>query len=112
MIYLCDIDYNSRTDVFRDVISLINNQCDPRRPRAPPADKKCPPNVQRKQAKRACMFIYIYIYIYIYRGIRILATRVLLIKWLLKREVANKGTEITQNLHLGPEDWLLIEQYC
>ena len=26
-----DIDYNSRTDVFRDVISLIINQCDPRR---------------------------------------------------------------------------------
>ena len=29
--FLCDIDYNSRTDVFRDVISLIINQCDPRR---------------------------------------------------------------------------------
>ena len=27
----CDIDYNSRTDVF-GVISLIINQCDPRRP--------------------------------------------------------------------------------
>ena len=47
-----------------------------------------------------------------YSGIRLLATRVLLIKWLLIREVANKGTELTQNLHLGPEDWLLIEQYC
>ena len=30
--FSCDIDYNSRTDVFRDVISLIINQCDPRRP--------------------------------------------------------------------------------
>ena len=30
----CDIlDYNSRTDIFRDVISLINNQCDLRRPK-------------------------------------------------------------------------------
>ena len=29
-----NIDYNSRTDVFRDVISLIINQCDPRRPKA------------------------------------------------------------------------------
>ena len=29
----CDIDYNIRTDVFRDVISLIINQCDPRRPK-------------------------------------------------------------------------------
>ena len=47
-----------------------------------------------------------------YSGIRLLATRVLLIKWLRIREVANKGTELTQNLHLGPEDWLLIEQYC
>ena len=27
-----DIDYNSRTEVFRDVISLIINQCEPRRP--------------------------------------------------------------------------------
>ena len=27
--FSCDIDYNSRTDVFRDVISLIINQCDP-----------------------------------------------------------------------------------
>ena len=26
-----DIDYNSKTDVFRDVIYLINNQCEPRR---------------------------------------------------------------------------------
>ena len=30
--FSCDIDYNSRTDVFRDVISLIINQCDPRHP--------------------------------------------------------------------------------
>ena len=29
--FWCDIDYNSKTDVFRD-ISLIINQCDPRRP--------------------------------------------------------------------------------
>ena len=48
---------------------------------------------------------------FIYSGIRLLATRVLLIKWLLIREVANKGTELTQNLHLGPEDWLLILPY-
>ena len=27
----CDIDYKSRTDVFRDVIPVIINQCDPRR---------------------------------------------------------------------------------
>ena len=28
-----DIDYHSRTDIFRDAISLIINQCDPRRPK-------------------------------------------------------------------------------
>ena len=28
-----DIGYNSRTDIFRDAISLIINQCDPRRPK-------------------------------------------------------------------------------
>ena len=31
--FLSDIDYNSRTDIFRDAISLIINQCDPRRPK-------------------------------------------------------------------------------
>ena len=29
--------------------------------RVPPADTKCPPAAQRKQAKRACIYIYIYI---------------------------------------------------
>ena len=52
---------NSRTDVFRDVISLIINQCGPGDRREPPADTKCPPGAQRKQAKRACIYIYIYI---------------------------------------------------
>ena len=31
--FSCDIDYNSRAGVFRDVISLIINRCDPRRPK-------------------------------------------------------------------------------
>ena len=31
--------------------------------REPPADTKCPPAAQRKQAKRAFVYIYIYIYI-------------------------------------------------
>ena len=46
--FSCDIDYNSRTGVFRDVISLIINQCDPGGHRAPQ------PPAQRRQAKRAC----------------------------------------------------------
>ena len=28
-----DIDFKSKTDIFRDAISLIINQCDPRRPK-------------------------------------------------------------------------------
>ena len=28
--FSCDIDYNSRTEEFRDAIYLIINQCDPR----------------------------------------------------------------------------------
>ena len=31
--FSCDIDYNSRADVFRDVIYLIIDQCDHRRPK-------------------------------------------------------------------------------
>ena len=31
--FSCDVDYNSRADEFCDVISLIINQCDPRRPK-------------------------------------------------------------------------------
>ena len=77
--FSCDIDYNSSTDVFRDVISIIMNQCDPRRPKRASADTKCPPAAQRKQAKHACniytitiltiktrlMYVYLFIYIYI-----------------------------------------------
>ena len=52
--FSCDIDYNSRTEVFRDVISLIINKCDPRRPAGASSGHKGPPAAQRKQAKRAC----------------------------------------------------------
>ena len=38
-------------------------------------------------------------------GIRLLTTRVLPIKM-----VANKETELTQNLHLGHENWLIIHR--
>ena len=31
--FSCDIDYSIMTGVFRDVLSLIINQCDPRRPK-------------------------------------------------------------------------------
>ena len=42
------------TDVFRDVIPVMINQCDPDVQMAPPADTLCPPVAQRKQAKFAC----------------------------------------------------------
>ena len=38
--FSCDNDYNSRTDVFRDAISFIINQCDPRRPQGFPGGYK------------------------------------------------------------------------
>ena len=31
--FLCDIDYNSKIEVFRDVIYLIIDKCDHRRPK-------------------------------------------------------------------------------
>ena len=42
--FSCDIDYNGRTDIFRDVTDIFRL-----------ADTKCPPAAQRKQAKRACL---------------------------------------------------------
>ena len=47
-----DIDYHSRTDIFRDAIFLIINQCDPE---GSLRRTQCPPAAQRKQAKRACL---------------------------------------------------------
>ena len=44
--FSCDIDYYSRIDVFRDVISLRINQCDPRRP-------KCASGGHKVSASRA-----------------------------------------------------------
>ena len=49
--FSCDIDYNCRTDVFRDVITPIINQCDPRRPRCSSGRHKVLPAAQCKQAK-------------------------------------------------------------
>ena len=35
-----DIDYNSNTDLFRDIIYLIINQCKPRHPQAATCEHK------------------------------------------------------------------------
>ena len=57
--FSCDIDYNSRTDLFRDVINLPYNLINVTTGahRAPPADTLCPPAAHRKQAKRACTYV-------------------------------------------------------
>ena len=55
--FSCDIDYNSSTGVFRDVISLIINQCDSRRPQgASGRHSVCQP---RSESKRSAV-VYIY----------------------------------------------------
>ena len=57
--FSCNIDYNSRTDVFRDVISLIINQCGPRRPNGTSGGNKVPASraAQASEAKRACIYL-------------------------------------------------------
>ena len=45
-----DIEFDSKTDIFRDVISLIIFNVSPRAQKAPPADIKCPPTAQGNQA--------------------------------------------------------------
>ena len=40
--FLCDIIYNSWTEVFRAVTSLIINQCHPRRPKGTSGGLKVP----------------------------------------------------------------------
>ena len=57
--FSCDIDYKSRTDVFRDVISLIINQCDPRRPKGASGGHKVSAS-RAAQANEARLYIYIY----------------------------------------------------
>ena len=52
--FSCDIDYNSRTDVFRDVISVIINQCDPRRPKGASVGHKVSDS-RAAQASEACL---------------------------------------------------------
>ena len=57
--FSCDIDYNSRTDIFRDAISLIINQCDPTRPKGVSGGHKMSPS-RATQACDARLYICIY----------------------------------------------------
>ena len=56
-----DIDYNSKIDVFRDVISLIINQCGPRLPQGASGGHKVSAS-RAAQASEARLYIYIRIY--------------------------------------------------
>ena len=67
-----EIDYNSRSDVFRNVISIIFNQCDPRRPKGASGGHKVSASraAQASEARLSlllklnyCLCVYIYIYI-------------------------------------------------
>ena len=53
-----EIDYNNGTDVFRDVISLIINQCDSRRPKGASGRYKVSAS-RAAQASEARLYIYI-----------------------------------------------------
>ena len=61
--FSCDIDYNSKTDVFRDVISLIIKQCDSRRPKGASGGHKVSAS-RAAQASEARLYIYCDIVIY------------------------------------------------
>ena len=50
-----DIDFNSKTDVFRDLIYFIIINMSPGARRALPVGTNCPPAALRNQAKRGCL---------------------------------------------------------
>ena len=54
-----DIDFNSKTDIFSDVISLIINKCEPRRPKGTSGGHKVSAS-RAAQASEAGLYIYIY----------------------------------------------------
>ena len=58
--FSCDIDYSTKTNVFRDVFSLIINQSDPTRPKSASDGHFVPANLAA-QASEARLYIYIYI---------------------------------------------------
>ena len=54
--FSCIIDYNSRTKVFSDVIPVIINQCDPRRPKGASGGHKVSAS-RAAQASEARLYI-------------------------------------------------------
>ena len=71
--FSCDIDYNSCTDVFRDVISVIINKCNPRCSQESSGGHKV-------SASRAVQASVARLYIYIHTNInRVLIVRIVLV---------------------------------
>ena len=47
VIFMSDVFFNSKTDIFRNVISFIINQCEPRRPKVVSASRAAQESVAR-----------------------------------------------------------------
>ena len=52
-----NIDYNGRTDIFRDAISLIINQCDPRRPKGASGGHKVSASRAAQESEALVLYI-------------------------------------------------------
>ena len=52
-----EIDFNTKMDIFRDVISLIINQCDPRRPKGASGGHEVSAS-RAAEASEARLYIY------------------------------------------------------
>ena len=58
--FSCDIDYSSsRTDIFRDVISLIINQCDPMRPQGASRGYKVSANRAAQASEARLLYLFL-----------------------------------------------------
>ena len=57
-----DIDYQSRTDIFRDALSLVIYQCDPRRPKGASVGYKVSASraAQASEARLLLLFVFVY----------------------------------------------------
>ena len=58
--FSCDIDYNSRTDVFRNGFSIIISQCDPRRPKGASGGHKVSDSRATQASEAGLYIVYIY----------------------------------------------------
>ena len=50
-----DVDFNTKIDIFRDAISLIVNQCDPRRPKVASGGHKVSASRAAQSSEARCI---------------------------------------------------------